>query len=627
MAALLRRTLYLLWPHGLTFSVAYLIVAYQWEAYFNLSYAAWGVIEGFMIAVLASGSLLFALKEHPQPNQWDRLIQGLVVLVVCYGVIRYGMQGYTLLSKISWSYKAAYIIQNTLLHYGTPVLVVSLVLGSYGYGLGTTDEKEFDDNPHGNACFASSRELGQYHHQEGLPLGKIPLGFKGHGAGLVQKIKAAKPGSLLKLNPTHAIVVAPSGAGKGVGFVVPTLLEYDGPVIVTDVKAAENFHITAQQRKNLGRPVYAFDPYGLTDTQTATINIFDYLDPSSATLVEDVNVLTSVLRPIPKEDSDNAKYFAEQGMAIIQCLILYVLTGGFPQEQRNLITVYELLCRDSEELKELLTEIYHRQDLCDGIPSRLSASFLSTDHRELSGILNSARIELRFLDTPLMRKATCSSTCSLSKILDNEADLFICIPSEALETQDRLIRLILSMVFILLQRRRKKPEKSILMVLDEMPLLGRLQQIEKALVLGRGYGVKIFGITQSIEMLKTVYRHKWETMLSSNLTVFFGTSDKQTSDYVSAMTGSTTTRYESKSRGRSHQGSLFLEGKTSHNDNQSVAVVARNLLTSDEVRLLGDDIVVAFMAGKKPMVLKKVKYYQEKAWQGKYANNPLEGIK
>ena len=58
----------------------------------------------------------------------------------------------------------------------------------------------------------------------------------------------------------HSLIAAPTGSGKGVGVVIPTLLTYPGSVICLDVKG-ENFAKTARRRASIGDKVYKFAPY------------------------------------------------------------------------------------------------------------------------------------------------------------------------------------------------------------------------------------------------------------------------------------------------------------------------------------------------------------------------------
>lgn len=55
------------------------------------------------------------------------------------------------------------------------------------------------------------------------------------------------------------MVIAPTGRGKGVGFVIPNLLTFKGSTVVLDVKG-ENFEKTARRRQEMGDDVIRFSP-------------------------------------------------------------------------------------------------------------------------------------------------------------------------------------------------------------------------------------------------------------------------------------------------------------------------------------------------------------------------------
>ena len=71
----------------------------------------------------------------------------------------------------------------------------------------------------------------------------------------------------------HSLVAAPTGAGKGVGIVIPTLLTYPGSTVVLDVKG-ENYEKTARRRQELGDRVFKFAPYA-KDRRSHRYNPFD----------------------------------------------------------------------------------------------------------------------------------------------------------------------------------------------------------------------------------------------------------------------------------------------------------------------------------------------------------------
>src|SRR5262249_22690035 len=48
----------------------------------------------------------------------------------------------------------------------------------------------------------------------------------------------------------HLLTIAPTGAGKGRGVIIPNLLRFEGSVIVIDPKG-ETWHVTARRRKEM----------------------------------------------------------------------------------------------------------------------------------------------------------------------------------------------------------------------------------------------------------------------------------------------------------------------------------------------------------------------------------------
>ena len=56
---------------------------------------------------------------------------------------------------------------------------------------------------------------------------------------VIQNIRKKGGNEIIKIKTNHTTVIAPSRSGKGAGIII----EYDGPVFVTDIKG-ENYFIT-----------------------------------------------------------------------------------------------------------------------------------------------------------------------------------------------------------------------------------------------------------------------------------------------------------------------------------------------------------------------------------------------
>lgn len=97
---------------------------------------------------------------------------------------------------------------------------------------------------HGDARWATqneAKEAGLFE-EEGLILGKFG-------------------GKFLMMNePKFVMLVAPTRSGKGVGTIIPNLLNWNQSCIVVDIKG-ENFDVTSGFRARHGQEVYKFAPF------------------------------------------------------------------------------------------------------------------------------------------------------------------------------------------------------------------------------------------------------------------------------------------------------------------------------------------------------------------------------
>ena len=414
--------------------------------------------------------------------------------------------------------------------------------------------KTLKSTTHGSAALCPRKRLYQLHEKQGIPVGGIISSPSyDEPQKLIQDIQKKQAKDILRLKVDHSVVIAPSGAGKGIGIVIPTLLDYEGSVLVTDIKG-ENYAVTAEARRAKGRKIYALDPFRITDRRSlGFFNVLDLLDPRQEAVVDDSATLSHLLCPVSQYESGVNRYFSNQAAAVIQCLILYVVCSeDIKPEDKHLGTVYTYLCQDPKDLANLLKYIATRTDLGFETMSRLANRVLGTESRELSATLNSACLELRFLESPEVRATLSYSIFNLKELVVGESDLYLCIPSEKLEIQSRFLRLMVGSVFMMVQKARGMVLKhKLLMLLDEMPSLGYMAQIENALNYGRGYGVSLMVISQTIEKIKAIYPNSWKTFLSSHLSIFFGASDYETCELISNLLGSTTVQTRSENQGQS----------------------------------------------------------------------------
>src|SRR5271166_1583076 len=89
-----------------------------------------------------------------------------------------------------------------------------------------------------------------------------------------------------------------------------------------------------------------------------------------------------------------------------------------------------------------------------------------------------------------------------------------------------------------MERTRLKPPAPVLFVLDEFPVLGHIEAIEKAAGLMAGFGVKLWVIVQNVGQLKQHYDRSWETFVAnSGALTAFGAADQESLEVLSKRLG------------------------------------------------------------------------------------------
>jgi type IV secretion system protein VirD4 len=167
-----------------------------------------------------------------------------------------------------------------------------------------------------------------------------------------------------------------------------------------------------------------------------------------------------------------------------------------------------------------------------------------------------------------------------------------------------------------------KGKQDLLMILDEMPSLGFLPFVDKALIYGRAFGAKIIGLSITIEKLRQVYPKTWKTFLSSSLVLFFSFTEKDVKNYISEEFGKTTIKVISKnSSSGEHKKAFQLIGSISSNQSESDQESSRVILMPEEVAQLGRKIVVVFCEGVRPIICHKLDYRYQLEWQGMWDDN------
>ncbi|HBV0869497.1 TPA: type IV secretory system conjugative DNA transfer family protein [Klebsiella pneumoniae] len=461
-----------------------------------------------------------------------------------------------------------------------------------------------------------------------LPNGRVLSDSYGFALGRIDEPEAAKYDLDTRLRYMgHVLTVAPSGSGKGVGAVAPTLLEYPGSTIALDPKG-ELYAVTHRARNELGHKVVVIDPFGALaqlgyDVTPARLNWLDYIDPDSPDVVTQSALLADLIVVAEGRTSDNSAHFNETAKAFLRGLIVHVAT--LPADQRKMGELRKLLTTDSEQFDELLADMM-TNDRGHGLPARAANSLLATPEKERGSILSTVRRHTDFLDDPRIAEALSVSDFDLNKLKQERMTVYVVMPPDRIELNKRFLRVMFGLAVQGVTTVPGKPEYRVLFMLDEFAQLGHMTVIEKALPIIRGFGGVFWFILQNIGQLKSNYQDGWQSFVAnSGAKQFFGTSDFETAKFISETLGKTTVEYQTSNN---NSGSSFGQGmSTNSGAGVSQQFTARDLLTPDEVLKLPAQKVVVMTSGKgeAPYLLDRITYYVDSAYEGRFDPNPFEG--
>lgn len=313
---------------------------------------------------------------------------------------------------------------------------------------------------------------------------------------------------ILHTGDGHLITLARTGAGKGVGCIIPALLRYLGPVIVIDPKG-ENYQVTARRRRELGHDVRLLDPFGVTGVKTDALNPLDLIDPHSPDAVDDAAQLAELL---VAEVSNRDPFWDNRAFSLVTTLLLFVASGR-PPILRNLQEMHYLLNQSSTDMDFTFVEMSKNplHAVRQGCAVKETA-----EAKVWSSILSTAQSHTDFLRSAGAQEALVRSTIDLNAISRGDPlSLYIVVPPEKLESHGKLLRLWIGVLMSAITRRSRRPDLPTLFILDEAAQLGELKQLRQAITLLRGYGLRTWSFWQDLSQLKMLYPRDWQTMVNN----------------------------------------------------------------------------------------------------------------
>ena len=294
------------------------------------------------------------------------------------------------------------------------------------------------------------------------------------------------------------LILGPPGSGKTVTLLASLIHNFD----ITNAKKFQLFAIDIKgeiHAKSVpctdpdvevidptDRSAWGWDPYaGLTPD----------MDPDE--LEDRLKLIVTSL--IVADDPKN-NYFTENARNLLLGLLSYYYSQGKTFADSMLHIVQDNLAQtvsDAVELSESgsITRRYlgkFREQLKKGGDSIRD---IETTMRQSLSLFSKHAMLWAMRDTPL--KASPDD-------LDHGKSIFLCIPQDKLDVYAEYFRLIVSQMLYHLQTRREG-SAPLLMVLDELPALKKIDLLQTSLATLRSRGVSVMCVIQSYSQLRSIY--------------------------------------------------------------------------------------------------------------------------
>lgn len=395
----------------------------------------------------------------------------------------------------------------------------------------------------------------------------------------------------------HVLLFAPTGSGKGVGFVIPNLLFWDQSVVCHDIKM-ENHQLASGYRKRMGQDIFLWNPAD-PDGISHCYNPLDWISEKPGQMVDDVQKICNLILP-------EQEFWQNEARSLLLGVILYLV--AVPEKVNSFGEVVRTMRSDDV--------VYNLAVVLDTIGKRIHpvaymniAAFLQKADKERSGVISTLNSGLELWANPLIDATTARSDFDMQLLKKRKMSVFCGVTPDNLKRLEPLLKVFYQQATDFMTRNmpRKDEPYGVMFMMDEFPSLGEMPQFQVGIAYFRGYRVKLFLIVQDTQQLKGIYEEAGMNSFLSNCyyRITFAANNVETANLISQLIGNKTVQQTS------HNQPKFMDmnpGARTTNTSE----VQRALLLPQEVITLPRDEQIILIESFAPIRTKKIFYYQDK---------------
>ncbi len=322
----------------------------------------------------------------------------------------------------------------------------------------------------------------------------------------------------------------------------------------------------------------------------------------------DVDVIANTVIKGQKSDSSSSSdpYWDDMAEMLLKALIYYLIATR-PEEEQNLASCAELVrAANNKGGSNLLTELISQ--LPYDHPARMYYKSIEIAPEKTYGsILSSLQSKLGKFDSKEIAELTSTDTIDFEEIGNRKTAVYV-ISSDTHTAYDFLLTIFFSQMIQQLydyaDQNGGALKEQTFFILDEFANIGKIPDFDKKISTSRSRKISFSVILQNIDQLEAVYEKSYETIMGNCDThVFLGSNSYKTVEYFSKALGEKTIGRDSISVNKNRQN--WMTGKS-----VSDQVMARALMTPDELRRMDNDQCIIYEKGIKPVKAQKFYYFK-----------------
>ena len=387
-----------------------------------------------------------------------------------------------------------------------------------------------------------------------------------------------------------------SGSGKSASYSIPNAFQMLGSYVFTDPKGELYDKTAGYLRKN------GYEIKVLNLVNPANSDGYNPLLHIRSEIDVDV-IANTIVKGQKSEGSGSDPYWDDMAEMLLKALIYYLMATR-PEEEQNLASCSELVrAANNNGGSNLLTDLMNQ--LPYDHPARMNYKSIEIAPEKTYGsILSSLQSKLGKFDSKEIAEVTSTDTIDFDEIGSRKTAVYV-ISSDTHKAYDFLLTIFFSQMIQQLYDFADKNGGRLKMptyfILDEFANIGQIPDFDKKISTSRSRGISFSVILQNLDQLEAVYEKSYETIMGNCDThVFLGSNSYKTVEYFSKALGEKTITRDNLSVNRDKQ--FHRQGYS-----DSDQVMARALMTPDELRRMDNDMCIIYEKGLKP--IKDEKYY------------------